>query len=303
MVDAFAELVFAGPPLDRAVELRADPGIVVRLLGEPSTRVLDVGRGAVGAVRHGHDVALALRAPQPVDTGRDGILLGRHRGALVVAVRGDGTGGTPLREVGDLLDPAEASLAATAVALDNWHRTHPRCPRCGGPTEPADAGWLRRCTEDGSEHHPRTDPAVIMAVTDADDRLLLARGAGWPPGRMSVLAGFVEPGETLTAAVAREVREEVGLDVVDVAYQADQPWPFPASLMIGFTARATATDLDLDTAEIVEARWFTREELTDAYERGEVRRPVSVSISARLVEQWYGGTLARGSDPAPVPEA
>ena len=303
MPDAFDELVFAGPPLDRAAELRTRHDVLRRLLAEPGTRVLEVGRHSVAAERDGERVTLRLRSPQPEDEGRETLLLGRHDGRVVLAARGDGEGLTPLREVADLLGPAEASFAATAVALDNWHGSHPRCSRCGEPTVIAQGGWVRVCPADESPHHPRTDPAVIMAVTDDADRLLLARGTGWPVGRMSVLAGFVEPGETLAAAVAREVREEVGIDVVDVRYQGDQPWPFPASLMVGFTARATSTELTLDGTEIADARWFTRAELREALDRGDLRRPSSVSISARLIERWYGGALAVTSDARAVPGA
>jgi NAD+ diphosphatase len=303
MADAFDELVFAGAPLDRAAELRLRHDILRRLLAEPTTAVLDVGRHSVAAVRDGERVSLRLRSPQPDDEGREALLLGRHDGRVVLGVRVEGEGLTPLREVADLLPSQEASFAATAVALDNWHGTHPRCSRCGEPTVIDQAGWVRTCQADDSQHHPRTDPAVIMAVTDESDRLLLARGAGWPEGRMSVLAGFVEPGETLAAAVAREVREEVGVEVVDVRYQGDQPWPFPASLMVGFTARATTTELTLDGSEIADARWFTREELRAALESRELRRPSSVSISARLIERWYGGPLAASSNAQAVPRA
>lgn len=303
MADAFDELVFAGAPLDRAAELRPRHDILRRLLAEPTTVVLDVGRHSVAAEREGETVSLRLRPPHSDDEGREALLLGRYAGRVVLAVRVEGEGLTPLRQVADLLTSEEASFAATAVALDNWHGTHPRCSRCGEPTVIAEAGWVRTCPADESQHHPRTDPAVIMAVTDESDRLLLARGAGWPEGRMSVLAGFVEPGETLAAAVAREVREEVGIDVVDVRYQGDQPWPFPASLMVGFTARATSTELTLDGTEIADARWFTRAELREALDRGDLRRPSSVSISARLIERWYGGALAVTSDARAVPGA
>ena len=299
MAAPFDELVLAGPPLDRAADLRFETGVIPRLLGEPGTRVLDVHEMRVPTVG-APEIALALRHPEASDEERDLVLLGRLGGGHVLAALQHGEGGTPLRAVADLLPPDQASLAATAVALDNWHRTHPRGPRCGGPTEIAQAGWVRRCPADESWHHPRTDPAVIMAVTDPDDRLLLARNAGWPPGRMSVLAGFVEPGETLAAAVAREVHEEVGLEVSDVRYRADQPWPFPASLMVGFTARAASARLAPDGVEIVEARWFTRDELAAAFESGELYRPRAVSISARLVEEWYGGELCERSDPAAV---
>ena len=155
------------------------------------------------------------------------------------------------------------------------------------------AGWIRRCPADGSEHYPRTDMAVIMAVVDADDRILLARGKGFRGNGMSVLAGFVEPGETLAAAVAREVAEEVGVEVTDVTYLGDQPWPFPSSLMLGFTARALGTELRLQAEEIEAARWFSRDELVEALADGSVVVSGRISISRRIIEHWFGGARSR----------
>lgn len=196
-----------------------------------------------------------------------------------------------LRGAASVLDPTEASLAATAVAMANWHRGYPRCPRCGTPTEVVASGWARRCPHDGSEHHPRTDSAIIVSVTDDEDRLLLVRNVGWPEDRFSVIAGFVEPGETFASAVAREVGEEVGLQVRDVRVVAEQPWPFPASLMIGATARATSTDLNFLDGEIADARWYTRQGFVDDLASGRLNRATRLSISARLVEQWLGRRL------------
>jgi NAD+ diphosphatase len=144
---------------------------------------------------------------------------------------------------------------------------------------------------DGSEHYPRTDPAVIMAVVDADDRLLLGRQASWPQGRFSTLAGFVEPGESLESAVRREVAEEVGLTVGAVRYLGSQPWPFPSSLMLGFTARAETTDVVRHDGEIAEARWYTRPEMLADIRSGALHVAPSISISRRLIEHWYGGPL------------
>ncbi len=195
------------------------------------------------------------------------VYLGEHEGAQYLGVVEDAPevsdevepdpGTATLREVGAHVDDLGAALFAATLALANWHRVHGFCPRCGSRTEPVQAGWVRRCVTDGSEHYPRTDAAVIMAVVDDDDRLLLARGRGFRTRGMSVLAGFVEPGETLAGAVAREVAEEVGVEVDDVRYLGDQPWPFPSSLMVGFTAHARGTDLRLQEDEIAAARWFT----------------------------------------------
>jgi NAD+ diphosphatase len=198
-----------------------------------------------------------------------------------------------LREVGGLLSPLQAGLMVHAVALENWQRMHRFCSRCGERTVIAAAGHIRRCPACGAEHYPRTDPAVIMLVTDEDDRALLGRQVLWPEGRFSTLAGFVEPGESIEAAVRREVAEEVGVTVGEVAYMASQPWPFPSSLMLGFTARAVTSEITVDGEEIHEARWFSRDDLRTAFESGEVLPPFGISIAARLIEQWYGKPLPR----------
>jgi NAD+ diphosphatase len=201
----------------------------------------------------------------------------------------------PLRTVGADLDARAAGLATAAVALDAWHARHPRCPRCGGPTRVVQAGWVRTCEVDGSEHYPRTDPAVIMAVVDDADRILLGHAATWAPGRWSTLAGFVEAGESLEHAVRREVLEETGVVVGEVEYHGSQPWPFPASLMLGFLARATTTDVHVDGVELTQARWFTRDELATETTSGEAVPPGRSSIARALVEDWFGG-------PLPAPE-
>lgn len=193
--------------------------------------------------------------------------------------------------MGSLLGDLDAGLLVYAVALEAWHSTHEFCPRCGSRTEVRAGGHVRVCPKDDSQHFPRVDPAVIMLIHDDDDRCLLARGPQWPEGRLSVLAGFVEPGESLEHAVAREVREEVGVRVVDPRYVGSQPWPFPRSLMLGFFARATSTELVPDAEEIAEAHWFSRAELLAAMKSGEVRLPPEVSIARRLIETWYGEPL------------
>ena len=199
-----------------------------------------------------------------------------------------------LREVGALLDDRDAGLLTHAVGLANWHATHRRCPRCGAPTEAVRGGSVRRCVEDGSDHFPRTDPAVIVLVHDGADRCVLGRQAVWPEGRYSTLAGFVEPGESAEQAVVREVAEESGVVCHDVAYVDSQPWPFPASLMLGFFAVC-----DPDAAphaadgELADARWFTRDELRDAPVWGArgpgVHLPSPVSIAHLLITRWITG--------------
>ena len=200
-----------------------------------------------------------------------------------------------LRQVGALLSDRDAGLLTHAVALANWHDTHTHCPRDGTPTVPAPAGHLTTCPTDGSEHFPRLDPAVIMLVIDPDDRCLLARNALWPKGRMSVLAGFVEPGESAEHAVAREVFEETAITVGHIRYLGSQPWPMPRSLMLGFQAAAHAGQrITVDAEEIGEARWFTRQEMLAAIGTGELALAPTSSIARRLIEFWYGGELPDG---------
>ncbi|MGP4114503.1 NAD(+) diphosphatase [Streptomyces sp. 4N509B] len=197
-----------------------------------------------------------------------------------------------LREAAGLLSERDNELMVHAVALENWQRMHRFCSRCGERTVIAAAGHVRRCPACGAEHYPRTDPAVIMLVTDEEDRALLARQLHWPKGRFSTLAGFVEPGESVEQAVAREVAEEVGLTVVESEYVASQPWPFPSSLMLAFLTRTADSELRVDGEEIDEARWFSRDAFRAALESGEVLPPYQVSIAARLIEMWYGKPLA-----------
>lgn len=196
-----------------------------------------------------------------------------------------------LRVLGPMIVADEASLAVHAVGLARWHRTHRHCARCGARTDIAEAGHRRHCPSCGATHFPRTDPAVIMLITDDDDRALLGRQHSWPENRFSTLAGFVEPGETLDDAVRREVMEEVCIDVGDVSYAGSQPWPFPSSLMLGFFGIALSREITVDEKEIVEARWFTRDELSALSAAGEILTPPNVSISGWLIEGWHGGNV------------
>lgn len=200
----------------------------------------------------------------------------------------------PVRQFG-LAEPGSPDLRIVVggLAILNWHRRHRRCPMCGTPTVIEQGGWVRRCPTDSSQHFPRVDPAVIMLVLDTDDRALLGRQARWPQLWFSTLAGFVEPGETLENAVAREVLEEVGIDVepASITYRASQPWPFPSSLMLGFTATARSTQVRPADGEIAEARWFTRDGLAAQCQEGAVRLPPRFSISRWLIEQWFGSDL------------
>jgi NAD+ diphosphatase len=239
------------------------------------------------------------------------ILLGEADGVVYFAVLsgsvdepapGPGRRWADLRELAGDLGDLDVGLLTASVALQAWHRTHTHCPRCGSPTRIIKAGWSRECPMDGSEHFPRTDPAVIMLIRDARDRCLLARGPAWPQGRMSVLAGFVEAGESAEVAVVREVAEEVGIEVVDVCYVASQPHPFPASLMLGYTGRAVGVpELIPDNEEILDAGWFTRAEVRAARDWGDdlagdvdggasgsaLRAlPPAFSIARQLIDAW-----------------
>lgn len=200
-----------------------------------------------------------------------------------------------LRDVGALLGARDSGLLTHAVSLANWHLTHRYCPTCGSPTRLGAAGHVRVCVQEGIEHFPRTDPAVIMLVHgeyDGEEKCLLAHNAQWPDGRRySVLAGFVEAGESLEQAVVREVAEEVGVSVAEPTYLGSQPWPFPRSLMLGYTARAVGTAPRTDHVEINQMRWFSREELREATLSGEVLLPGSVSIARKLIEHWNGAEL------------
>ena len=288
--DVLTDLALSRATVGRAAHRRSVPDLLETLWRDERTRVLRIGAGRVPVV--GSRLDWRSPAESPADGLR--IFLGTDDDGVdhVAAVTEAGDDWKGLRELGAVLDAADAGLMTLAVALTGWHRTHTHCPRCGAPTVPAQCGWIRVCEVDGSEHYPRTDPAVIVAVTDDDDRVLLARGPDWPPGRYSTLAGFVEPGETVEAAVRREVAEESGVVVGEVSYLGDQPWPFPASLMFGFTARAVDTTIAVDGVEIVEARWFSRDELAAESEAGRVLLPSGISIARHLVEHWYGAPLS-----------
>jgi NAD+ diphosphatase len=187
-----------------------------------------------------------------------------------------------LREVGATLDDLESGLLVATIALANWHRSHPRCPRCGNPTRVAQAGWSRHCDVDDSQHFPRTDPAVIVLLHDGGDNALLGRQPTWPPGRYSTIAGFVESGESAEHAVLREVREETGVEVDTVVYRGSQPWPFPQSLMLGYEARVVGGEVDNVDKELEDVRWFSREELRT----GNALLPPSASIAHWLITTW-----------------
>jgi NAD+ diphosphatase len=236
-------------------------------------------------VEDGH---LLLAAPQP-----DSVFLGLAGDRPLFATDGEPGRGHPagLREAATELPAEEAALAAYAASLLSWHRRHGFCANCGAETKVIDGGHERRCPACDTHHFPRTDPVVIVRVVDRRDRLLLGRQASWPEGRFSVLAGFVEPGETLEEAVRREIQEESGVVVEATEYVASQPWPFPSSLMIGFNALAGECDPRPGDGELQEVRWFERAEVEAAAAgRGGIFLSPPYSISRRLIDGW----LAQG---------
>jgi NAD+ diphosphatase len=284
--------------------LRTDDEWLEGRWADPDTRVLVVAGSRIRPV----DGQVPWVAPGDAPTDGTRVLLGEREGRTWFALIVDpDTAPGPREEWLSLraLLPAladrdeQAPLLLHAIGLAEWHFATRFCPRCAGPLEVRAAGHELRCTSCDRPQFPRTDPAVIMAITHGepgsdDESILLGRQRAWPAGRWSTLAGFCEPGETLEDAVRREVAEEVGVEVGQVDYFGNQPWPLPASLMLGFVGRAVTRDLDVDGAEIEEARWFTRAELRAGIEAGEVLIPRSVSISSSLIEHWYGGPLPGG---------
>lgn len=287
--------------MDRGGEDRRKQGWLDAALERPATRVLAVAGGCTPV--HGD----ALDAPRLDAPGAAALVsaasilvwLGRVDGVDWVAAGldeapdGGEAWGTAmdLRAAGGQLPRHEAALFTQALAVLNWHGVNGFCGRCGAPNEVVDAGWVRRCTAQGTEHFPRTDPAVIVLITDADDRVLLGANAAWGGSRFSMLAGFVEPGESLEEAVVREVGEEAGVRLGAPRYLGSQPWPLPASLMLAFHAVAESTDTVPDGEEIIETRWFSREELGREVASGAIGVPGGISIAGAMLRAWYGGEL------------
>ncbi|SIO43464.1 NAD+ diphosphatase [Rhodovulum sp. ES.010] len=312
------QVTFGGGGLDRAAHLRTDPARLAGLWAAPGARVALLWRGkplvaagALGAVEPGHPlcsgaferaVFLGLAAGRPhfavdlSDWHPDEIpdTLGafldpseqRHPDLP------DDHAFTEIRRVMTQLSALDAELAATARALLGWHDTHRFCARCGAESRVAQAGWQRLCPACGAHHFPRTDPVAIMLVTHGN-AVLLGRSPGWPEGMFSLLAGFVEPGETIEAAVRREVAEEAGIRVGRVDYLASQPWPFPTSLMVGCHGRATTTEITIDPVEIEAARWVSREELVAAHagDRKDLLPARHGAIARFLIEAWLSDRL------------
>jgi NAD+ diphosphatase len=290
----------AVPVLSRTAHDRAH---LARRLPDPAqgrpVRVLVVDTDRAVPVHEGPAGPRLLWDERP-ELPAGAVFLGEADGTVYAAVRGeraltvDGRAvdrWAGLREVGADLGDLDAGLLVEAIGIFEWHERHRFSPLTGNATTIERGGWVQVDPTTGTEHFPRTDPAVIMLVHDGADRVVLGRQAVWPPGRFSILAGFVEPGESAEAAVAREVAEEVGLQVTDIRYVGSQPWPFPQSLMLGFVARAEGADiLRLDPDEIEEARWFTRDELRAG--AGPRALPPPVSIARNILDRWVAGEFS-----------
>jgi NAD+ diphosphatase len=281
----------AGSELDRVAELRADPAWVLAAWADPDAVLLAVGDASVEA---GADGSLLTRPAAAEFDPELHYLLGRIGGRPWFATRVPAEEQlTALRSVMDELPAAGLQAAFTAVGLAAWHDASGFCPRCGAATKAVHGGQARQCTRCGTELYPRTDPAVIVAILDPEDRLLLGRQPSWAPGRYSVFAGFVEMGESLEQAVRREMAEEVGLELTGITYLGSQPWPFPRSLMVGFLAHAASAEPVPAVDEIEVARWFSADDLRGAIATGEISLPPITSIARRMIEAWLRGTLRR----------
>lgn len=315
-------VTFGGSGLDRAAEFRSDEQALEAIRTAPEARAIALWRGKplIQKSRPAALLRLSMDHPLLADASAQPVFLGREEWAGCFAF--DLSAWEPedqdLQALGQFLDPSEqthpslqegevfaelrrvmtwlsprdAELAATARALFEWHRIHGFCANCGAASGIAQAGWQRNCPACGRSHFPRTDPVVIMLITRGNS-VLMGRSPGWPKGMFSLLAGFVEPGETLEAAVRREVFEEAGVRVGAVDYLASQPWPFPASLMFGCRGEATSAEITIDPAEIEDARWITREHmaLIFAGEDPEILPARKGAIAHFLIENWLADSL------------
>ncbi|MFC6355049.1 NAD(+) diphosphatase [Luethyella okanaganae] len=313
-----ARLPLVRQDVDRNAGVRADPGLIDRLRADPATRVLPIARGRALAAEQvdGSAPRLDLLPPDAIPTAETWIYLGLSTSVssveapgtpLLAAVLTDAAASAlqseelrwaGLRSIAAHLDDRDAGLFTEAIAVANWHDSHRFCPRCGTATDTVQAGWVRLCPVDNVEVFPRTDPAVIVRITDDADRILLGSNALWEPNRYSLLAGFVEPGESFEAAVLRETHEESGLRVANPVYLGSQPWPFPASIMVGFGATLADDEAPHavvpDGEEILELRWFSREQLREAF--AEILLPGPSSIAHAIVADWYGSPLESAQD-------
>lgn len=290
---------YASGGIDRASQLRTDDAWLAERLADPNSRFAPVWRMHNLFEKDDEQQPVFLQSGDAAAAAADEVvLLGLANGTTYFALDYSNHAEPPLggqgvfrdlRAVGALLSHQAGTLLAYARGIVYWHIRHRYCGECGAPTHSRQAGHLRVCSnpECGVSCFPRTDPAVIMLVHDGE-RVLMGRQNRWPPGMHSVLAGFVEPGESLEGAVAREIFEEAGIEIDDIRYHSSQPWPFPSSIMLGFTARAITTRLVVDYTELAEARWYSRQELLQSPEDEGFRLPRADSIARRLLDDWLG---------------
>ena len=297
--------VFSGNPLDRSGDLRNDAAWLAEQEANPEALAMILWEGRPLVETHeGGERLVWVSLAHARDMARDrDVFLGLWKGAPVFAAEFEGSidpttgpaGGlgrfVEMREAAVVLPEADAGIAATAKSLFDWRRRHGFCAACGKATDQASGGWKRVCPACGTEHFPRVDPVVIMLPVykcGAEPRCLLGRQAAWPAGRMSALAGFMEPGEAIEEACAREVMEEAGLTVSDVRYHSSQPWPFPAQLMIGLIAEVTTDEAAPDQTELEAVAWLTRSEARAVLDETHptIHAPPPYAIARRLLESW-----------------
>lgn len=315
-------VTFGGSALDRAAELRGDEAALAEARLDAAARTIVHWRGKplMCGERQGELARLPLDHPIMREATAPPLLLGRENGAVIFAhdispwqPEGQDTDsvgafrdassqhypGTPgdhlfydLKQKMWWISPRDAELSATARAVMGWHRSHRFCSACGAESEMAQSGWQRICPACGASHFPRTDPVVIMLITHGNS-VLMGRSPGWPEGMYSLLAGFVEPGETIEAAVRREVFEEAGIDVGQVDYLSSQPWPFPSSLMFGCHGEALSDRIEIDPTEIEDARWISREEMMQVFagDHPVLGAPRKGAIAEFILRMWLADRL------------
>jgi NAD+ diphosphatase len=290
-------------PLDRASELRSDEAELNRLWS--AAKIIRVAESKLATDGTSLRFLTAAEVEKLIEskifTSGDKYFLGIDTASKLAyfawdcdevglaAGESSTEGMASLRELGGTLDEFHLGISMHAIALSNWHRSHPHCSKCGALTESSLGGSVRVCVKDQSQHHPRTDSAVIVLVKDKDDRILLGHQPIWPDGRFSTFAGFLEPGETFEQCVEREVFEESGVKVNEIKYLGSQPWPFPASIMIAFSAVVDdPSTAKADGVEITEVRWFSREELKAAVADRSLLLPPTISVARKMIAMWFG---------------